>query len=288
MTNHMTLTVFGAAALFTTSFASAALFARDPGVRGGAAGAGRMIAGLTAAQQEYFTLGGNAFAEADGIGEGLGPRFNLDSCAGCHAQPAVGGSSPVSNPQVAAATAFGARNVVPSFIRLDGPVREVRFKRKPDGSPDGGVHALYVISGRHDDSGDESGCTIQQEDFETQVTQNNAIFRIPTPVFGGGLIEQIQDAAILANWTAGGTEKAALGITGRPHFILPTGNLPTGNPNRNGNDGTVARFGWKAQNKSLLIFAGEAYNVEQGITNELFQTERDETPACQFRRRRTT
>jgi CxxC motif-containing protein (DUF1111 family) len=44
----------------------------------------------------------------------------------------------------------------------------------------------------------------------------------------------------------------------------------------------VARFGWKAQNKSLLLFSGEAYNVEMGITNELFQTERNETASCQF------
>src|SRR5262249_8995561 len=34
-----------------------------------------------------------------------------------------------------------------------------------------------------------------------------------------------------------------------------------------------------------LVFAGEAYNVEMGITNELFQTERDETPSCQFAKR---
>jgi CxxC motif-containing protein (DUF1111 family) len=44
----------------------------------------------------------------------------------------------------------------------------------------------------------------------------------------------------------------------------------------------VARFGWKAQNKSLLLFPGEAYNVEMGITNELVQTEREENPTCQF------
>jgi CxxC motif-containing protein (DUF1111 family) len=44
--------------------------------------------------------------------------------------------------------------------------------------------------------------------------------------------------------------------------------------NRNGNDGTISRFGWKAQNKSLLLFAGEAYNVEMGITNEIFQQDR--------------
>jgi len=44
--------------------------------------------------------------------------------------------------------------------------------------------------------------------------------------------------------------------------------------NRNGNDGTITRFGWKAQNKSLHIFSGEAYNVEMGISNLLFQNEK--------------
>src|SRR5208282_4184448 len=44
--------------------------------------------------------------------------------------------------------------------------------------------------------------------------------------------------------------------------------------NRNGNDGTITRFGWKAQNKSLHMFAGEAYNVEMGISNELFPRDR--------------
>ena len=44
----------------------------------------------------------------------------------------------------------------------------------------------------------------------------------------------------------------------------------------------ISRFGWKAQNQSLLLFSGEAYNVEMGITNELFQSERDQTPSCQF------
>jgi CxxC motif-containing protein (DUF1111 family) len=37
-----------------------------------------------------------------------------------------------------------------------------------------------------------------------------------------------------------------------------------------------------AQNKSLTIFSGEAYNVEQGVTNELFPQERDETTGCMF------
>jgi CxxC motif-containing protein (DUF1111 family) len=70
--------------------------------------------------------------------------------------------------------------------------------------------------------------------------------------------------------------KARLGISGHPNSIL------SGNVNRSGNDGTITRFGWKAQNKSLLMFAGEAYNVEMGISNQLFPQERDETPSCVF------
>jgi CxxC motif-containing protein (DUF1111 family) len=250
----------------------------DPGVRGGAPGAGGPVAGLSTSQTAVFNAGLEDFSEEDTIKSGLGPRFNLDSCGGCHAQPAVGGTSPRINPQVAIATEGGAKNVLPSFIKVNGPVREARFKYKADGSRDGGVHALFVISGRKDaDGGDATGCTIKQDDFETQVARNNVIFRVPTPVFGLGLIESIPDSAIVANQQASASARAAFGIFGRPNFTLPTGN-----PNRNGNDGTIARFGWKAQNKSALMFAGEAYNVEQGITNELFPQERDETASCQF------
>jgi CxxC motif-containing protein (DUF1111 family) len=72
------------------------------------------------------------------------------------------------------------------------------------------------------------------------------------------------------------TEKSALGIFGHVNAIL------SGNVNRSANDGTITRFGWKAQNKSLLMFASEAYNVEMGISNQLFPQERDETPSCLF------
>jgi CxxC motif-containing protein (DUF1111 family) len=240
----------------------------DPGVRAGAAGAGQPLAGLTANEQIFFDVSKDDFEEAEGIGDGLGPRFNLDGCGGCHSAPAVGGSSGPVNPQFAIATAFGARNTVPSFISQNGPIREARFKRTSSGTPDGGVHALYVISQRSDGTGNASACNITQDNFAQQVANNNIIFRIPTPVFGMGLIEQIPDSELIRNLTEGAAGRAQIGITGRL--------------NHNGNDGRVTRFGWKAQNISALVFSGEAYNVEMGITNENFQIERDETPACQF------
>ncbi len=76
--------------------------------------------------------------------------------------------------------------------------------------------------------------------------------------------------------------RAAMGINGRPNRHGPGHVHTSGSPNISGNDGSITRFGWKAQNKSLEIFSGEAYNVEQGVTNELFPTERDETPSCLF------
>ena len=95
-------------------------------------------------------------------------------------------------------------------------------------------------------------------------------------MFGAGLIEAIPDAAILKNMKADTSIKARLGISGHPNAII------SGTANRSANDGTITRFGWKAQNKSLLVFAGEAYNVEEGITNNLFQNERESDPNCQF------
>ena len=236
----------------------------DPGVRGGDPGAGGALSGLNDAERLFFDGAKDVFQEVDAVPQGLGPRFNLDSCAGCHSHPTVGGSSPPTNPQVAIATAAGAKNVVPSFITATGPVREARFVRNPDGSPDGSVHGLFVISGRSD----APGCNIKQPNFAAEVARNNVIFRIPTPLYGVGLVENVPDSALQASLAANAQQKRSLGISG--HF------------NINGNDTTIARFGWKAQNKSLLLFSGEAYNVEMGITNDLFQNEREGDANCQL------
>src|SRR5580692_9776903 len=255
--------------------------AKDPGVRGGAAGAGNPLQGLKADESAFFNDGLARFAEievvAGGNNNGLGPRFNSNQCLSCHSQPAAGGSSPAQNPLIGIATLNGAKNLAPWFITQNGPVREARFKRNPNGTNDGGVHDLFVITGRSD----APGCNIAQPDFlpagnpvTGQGGNPNIIFRIPTPVFGAGLIESIPDSAILANMMTDSNLKKPMGISGHPNAHL------SGNANHSANDGTITRFGWKAQNKSLLMFASEAYNVEMGVTNQLFPQERDETPGC--------
>jgi CxxC motif-containing protein (DUF1111 family) len=228
---------------------------------------------------------------------GLGARHNADQCFGCHFQPSLGGSGgflvpnpvdlakygpgaarPPENPQFDLIPhRFGKQNVVPSFQLQYGPIREVRFIYQVDSNgniifdengnpiPDGSVHQLWVVRGISNDPTIPQ-CALTQPDFEKQVGQNNVAFRIPLQMLGLGLIDSIQDREILARHGATASQRASLGIAGRP--------------NRSGNDNTITRFGWKAQNKSITMFGGEAYNVEMGITNELFPQAKEEDPGC--------
>ena len=289
------------------TFALVCLAQKDPGVRGGPPGAGGPIPGLTANELALFNEGKARTTQLEAVcdncsdivlgsdpgqnpnlqtltnSSGLGARFNADQCSVCHQQPAIGGSGGflVPNPQDPPNKyrkpenpmfdliphRKGGQNHVPSFITQYGPIREVRFQRKPDGTPDGGVHQLFTIVGRSDIGA--SGCTAETlppTDFETQYRNGNLSFRIPLQTFGLGLIEAIQDRTILETAAATASLRAPLGIAGLA--------------NRSANDGTITRFGWKAQNKSLAIFAGEAYNVEMGVTNDVFPISTDETPAC--------
>ena len=239
----------------------------DPGVRGGAAGAGSPLASVAAnnpvGSLAFFNDALDAFNEVDTIADGgLGPRFNENSCAVCHAQPAVGGSSPAVNPQftVISSGVAGPGNTRPSFILQNGPVREVRFPFFFDqfgnpntNDPNGGVEDIFTIVGLPG----AGACNINQPSFAQAQATGNIIFRIPTPTFGAGLMENIDDSTLLAN---AANNSGSFGTSGTFQH--------------NGNDGTIARFGWKAQNKSLMIFAGEAYNVEQGVSNEAFTQER--------------
>ena len=243
--------------------AGMALAQTDPGVQSGNRGTGATI--ITSDPNgflPFFTDGQGRFQEVENVSKsanvGLGPRFNSNQCSSCHAQPAIGGTGAAVNPQFPfASSSVAPKDATPYFITANGPTREARFPfffnangTVNTSAPNGGVEDLFTVSGRSD----AGSCSLPQPSFSAAGEANDIIFRIPTPVFGAGLIENLDDSTLLIN--QGKNNNNNLGISGT--F------------NHNGNDGTISRFGWKAQNKSLHIFAGEAYNVEMGITNLLF------------------
>lgn len=244
----------------------------DPGPRPLPADAGNFYSNLTPNQSAITQRLTQIFTEVNFVAGGplvktvgLGPRFNSNSCNSCHAYPAVGGSSPPNNPLFGIYQLQGATNTMPYFITPTGPVIVARFPYKSDGvTPDGGVHQMFTISNRTD----APGCTTMVQPNFNQAQQNNdIIFRQVTPTFGTGLMELIQDSDIVANMNSNLTLKQSLGISGHPQY--------------SDDDGTITRFGWKAQNKSLLYFSGEAYTVEEGVSDEAFPSENDESiPSC--------
>ena len=71
-----------------------------------------------------------------------------------------------------------------------------------------------------------------QPDFASQLAAKNVIFRIPTPLFGLGLVQTTPDSVLRPTGCHGIAE-------------VRDGNCgPVQYP---GNDGTITRFGWKAQ-----------------------------------------
>lgn len=261
------------AALFLVGMAFAQT---DPGVQSGNRGTGAALSSVLSNSPSgilsFFTDGQTRFQAVESVSgspagnNGLGPRFNSNSCSSCHAQPAFGGSGAAMNPQFSfTSDGVAPGNTTPSFITATGPTREARFPFffNNNGSvntsePNGGVEDLFTVTGRSDAGTCNNSTALPQPSFATAVAENNIIFRIPTPTFGAGLIENLDDSTLLTNQLNNLNNN--LGISGT--F------------NHNGNDGTISRFGWKAQNKSLHIFAGEAYNVEMGISNLLFPQDR--------------
>ena len=125
-----------------------------------------------------------------------------------------------------------------------------------------------MISTRLPDAAMRPDATWHSHPSHKSYAANNVIFRIPTPTFGLGLVESTPDSALQDNLASTQQARSRLGIGGTL--------------NTSGNDGTITRFGWKAQNKSLLMFAGEAYNVEIGASNEIFTNERNAVAGCVF------
>jgi CxxC motif-containing protein (DUF1111 family) len=242
----------------------------DPGVQSGNRGTGAALPSVLANDNPgilaFFNDGLARFQEVEsvsgGANNGLGPRFNSNQCSSCHAQPAVGGTGAAVNPQfLFPSNGVAPGSVAPSFITANGPTLEARFPYffNSNGSPNmnapnGGVEDLFTVTGRSD----AGSCSLPQPSFATAEQYNNIIFRIPTPTFGAGLIENLDDSTLLNNQAANLRNHSGI----------------SGTFNHNGNDGTISRFGWKAQNKSLHIFAGEAYNVEMGVSNLLFTQDR--------------
>ena len=135
----------------------------------------------------------------------------------------------------------------------------------------GGSSPIFVtrfgsfINGVFDPLADLGGSLLQERAIVPQAREivpplaNVVAHRESTPLFGLGLMEAIPDATILAGVKAAPVD----GVKGKAAMIT---DVVSGNQR-------VGRFGWKAQQATVLAFAADAYRNEMGITNRFFPTE---------------
>lgn len=171
---------------------------------------------------------------------GLGPRFNLDSCAGCHSHPGVGGSGGIRNPQMAYASQLPMA-VRRQLIPESGPPRQYRSRRT------GGLVPLFR------DAGQGHACPPAHPCLHEGAACSELVYRIPTPLFGLGLVEDLSDDDILSPRAGESDIKAQFGIRG----IVSRDAW-----------GRVGRFGQKAKYATLAEFIGDALGDEMGVSTD--------------------
>ena len=191
----------------------------DPGVRSGPPGAGTPLKGLTAGRKRVLSGWPRQVRRNRGrdgrrkqrawASLQLKPVLVLPLAAGCRrikpcAEP-LDRESPLSMGQRTQCHG-SSRKMVPSVKRALSGIRTEPTMAKCTTSSS----SPAAVTPRVATSPNPTFC-LPETLLSGQGGNPNIIFRIPTPVFGAGLIEAIPDSAILANMKANASVKAGLG-----------------------------------------------------------------------------
>lgn len=185
------------------------------------------------------------FDDVESVADGLGPLYNAQSCRECHQNPLSGGISQVSELRA------GVRDASGRFQNPRVPI----------------ARGKVVIEGRTliNERATCPSAAFPDEEIQEHVPDNANIrtFRMSLNLLGDGLVEAVSDES-LQTLAARQCRDTNGRVCGRA-FEVPV--LETPGMSR------VGRFGWKAQQASLLSFAADAYLNEMGITNRLLPDE---------------
>ncbi|MDJ0635274.1 MAG: di-heme oxidoredictase family protein [Xenococcaceae cyanobacterium MO_188.B29] len=239
-------------------------------------------AGLTEANFDKHGEGDIAFeavfvTSPARVNPGLGPLFNNASCAGCHIRNGRGLPEKgqmlvrVSDPQESNLDS----NTVPLQYQLEDNIKQSNTPSVPGLGTQIQDQAIYgyqpeaavemnwqEVTERYGD-----GTTYQLRSPEPKITLANGESlspeiqispRIPSPVFGIGLLEAIPNQTL--EKLADPEDKDGDGISGRLNQVWDVQTKST----------AIGKFGWKAGHPTLLQQSASAYVNDMGVTNPLF------------------
>ena len=199
--------------------------------------------------------------------DGLGPLFNARSCASCHFKDGRGRSPD-----------FDGESPTGFLVRLSLRERDLHFANLPDPNYGGqfqdsaleGLDAEGDLLLRYDtiEGAFADGTPWELRRPRLQLANLNygelhpEVFtsaRVGSQLIGLGLLEAIPEARLLA--LADPNDADGDGISGRPNFVH----------DRLTNRQVAGRFGWKANQPTLLQQTATAFHADMGITTSLFR-----------------
>jgi CxxC motif-containing protein (DUF1111 family) len=213
------------------------------------------IPGLSREDRRAFSVGNSFFrdnwvvAPASAAGrDGLGPLFNANSCSACHPDDGRG------RPPLGAVVFISPRDA-------DGaphPVYGVQIQDQaiPGVAPEATLALVETAeAGRYGDGSAYELARLAprlERPAYGPLGELRISLRIGPQLIGGGLLEAVGDAAILAS--ADPDDRDGDGISGRAHVV--SDEAPR-----------VGRFGWKASQPTLDAQVMAALQQDMGITN---------------------
>lgn len=169
-------------------------------------------------------------------GDGLGPVFNADSCATCHATPRVGGAGGVHHNA--------------QFVAQNGRIQAVHRAGTSPGFEEWRDRQLAGVLG-HGSDGMKGALLPRVTSSSLRFRPLRFLLQRNTPaLFGAGLIERIPTRELIALSDAQLTSRHVSGRLGVDA------------------EGRFARFGWKGDVASLHDFVGQACANELGLSTE--------------------
>ncbi len=194
---------------------------------------GEVLPSATAQQRETFERGKAVFGKRFDAADGVGPAFNVTFCGACHERPVAGGSA----------------GLYRNFVLAGGLTVDGAFLPATSAGEAGGVLRSFSLD--------------PADPFRPVVTDDASILaqRNPIPLFGTGLLAELDDAEILSRADPDDSDND--GISGKANF----------------DHGFVGRFGRKSQTVSIEGFIrGPLFNHLGITTDPLTEDQRASLP----------
>ncbi len=199
---------------------------------------------------------------------GLGPIFNNNACDRCH--PKNGRGRPPRDGERMASMFLrvslpGTDPLTGGPLAVPGMGTQLQHRANFGVLPEGDVVIVETLSGGM--FGDGEAFELRRLHFQIENTVQplpDTVLtspRVALPVFGRGLLEAIDEDSILG--LADEDDADGDGISGRPNWVWNIVRQQT----------ALGRFGWKANNPTLLQQTFTAYNQDMGVTNPFLPRE---------------